>query len=210
MDLVELVKATYLVIGQDLNDLALKTIVKELQGHPEQDVAHALERCRKELKRIALVDILDRIPGQHPGPEEAWAPLARVWSDENWPLVWTEEMKAGYNACHGLDVVQARLVFKEVYIKEVAEARAHGRRPVWSVAAACGRDGAVKTAEAIQQYARKNLITKQEEQRLLDTYCGEVYAKKPARTGFTHIGDLIDDALGLIGKEPPKQKRIGS
>ncbi len=73
MELAKAVAATFAVVGQEMPDIGLATIVSELQEYPLGDVLKALARCRKELRKITLADIIDRIPSGHPGIEEAWA-----------------------------------------------------------------------------------------------------------------------------------------
>lgn len=66
MDLLTAVKATYEVVGQDISDLGIQAIVTELKQYDLQHVLLALTRCRKELRKLTLADILDRLPGGHP------------------------------------------------------------------------------------------------------------------------------------------------
>jgi hypothetical protein len=133
MDLYEAVKATYLVIGQDLADLGLQTIVQELSTYPESEVMQALMRCRKELRRIALADILDRMPHGHPGSEEAWAIIGPTLNNEQITVVVTEEMLEAIHTASTLacDPIAARVTFKETYACAVHEARAMGKPPQW-------------------------------------------------------------------------------
>ena len=67
MNLLEAVAVTFAVVGQEVSDLGLKAIVAELQSYPPEAVQESLRRCRKELRKITLADILDRIPSGHPG-----------------------------------------------------------------------------------------------------------------------------------------------
>ena len=169
MDLVELVTATYAVVGQEISDLGLAAIVMELRDYPEKNVAFALGRCRKELRRITLADILDRLPGGHPGPEQAWAIVSRVMSNEDVSIVWTDEMREAYGVCRSLakDTVAARMAFREDYVSRVQAARANHRVPQWSVSLghdAMGREVAVR--EAIE----KKVITQEQARMLLPDY----------------------------------------
>lgn len=151
MDLITAVKATYEVIGQEISDLAMQTIVAELSEYPSQSVILALTRCRKELRRVSLADILDRLPGGHPGVEEAWAIVGPCLSNEDASVVWTDEMAEAYGAIRSLagDPVAARMAFKEVYASAVQQARAKNLRPSWRVSLghdAKGREMAVQEA----------------------------------------------------------------
>lgn len=135
MDLITAVKATYEVIGQEISDLAMQTIVAELSQCPPQSVLLALTRCRKELRRVSLADILDRLPGGHPGAEEAWSIVAPCLANENVTVVWTSPMREAFSCALPLadDPVAARMAFKEVYERAMREARSAGIKPEWVV-----------------------------------------------------------------------------
>lgn len=151
-------------VNQPMADLAIKEMADDLAKYPQPAVLAALKRCRSELKSIKFGDILDRIPGGHPGPEEAWAMIAKAMKNEALTLVWTDEMREAYGVACGVedDPVQARMAFKEKYAQLVSEARAKGNNPTWTVSLGHdvnGREGAV--LEAVQKgrltlaYARK-------------------------------------------------------
>ncbi len=154
MDLITAVKATYEVIGQEISDLALQTIVAELSQYPPQMALLALTRCRKELRRVSLTDILDRVPGGHPGAEEAWSIVAPCLSDENVTVVWTRPMREAFCCARPLadDPIAARMAFKEVYERVMRDARSSGVKPDWIVS--LGHDVAGRERpliEAVQQ-----------------------------------------------------------
>lgn len=160
MTLTELVKATYATVGQDSTDLQLAMVVDELSGYPMADVLASLTRCRRELRKLTLADILDRLPGGHPGPEEAWGIVSTGLTRnartlvEDATIVWTNEMRAAYGIAAALadDLVAARMAFKETYTRIVSEARAQRLTPAWSVSLGNyihGREGAV--LEAVQK-----------------------------------------------------------
>lgn len=134
MTLTEAVKGTYAVIGQAMTDTELAMVVSDLSVYPSASVLTALTRCRRELKRITLSDIIDRIPGGHPGVEEAWALVSTIIGDEDASIVWTEEMRRSYGVASSLvdDLIAARMAFKESYLSQVGEARAKGQLVKWS------------------------------------------------------------------------------
>lgn len=136
------IAATFAAVGQELSDMALAVICKDLEGYPARELAAALQRCRKELKRIALVDIIDRIPGGLPGPEEAWAIVASSLTDERLTLVWTDEIAQAFGVALGLqdDPVAARMAFKETYSRLRSESRDAGKPVKWR--ASLGHDPA--------------------------------------------------------------------
>ena len=166
MDLLESIKGTYAVLGQDMTDLGLELMAEDLAPYPLEHILQALARCRKELKRLTLSDILDRIPGRHPGPEEAWAIVSASMRDDSITIIWTDEMRLSFGIAHAIaeDPVAARMAFKEQYSQLVSEARAFGDTPQWS--ASLGSDKAqrelailegVKHGRLSEAYAQKIL-----------------------------------------------------
>ena len=61
MQLHEAIAVTYALMGQDLTDAALEVACHDLKDYPPKLVLTALERCRKECKRISLADIITRM-----------------------------------------------------------------------------------------------------------------------------------------------------
>lgn len=158
MTLIEAVKVTYAMLNQEVTDLQVAATVEKLKGYPVSDVQVALSRCQDELKKMAFADILDRIPGGHPGPEVAWATIARAMNNENLTLVWTDQMREAYGVASQLsdDPVQARMAFKEQYQESVKQARQAGLKPRWTVSLGHdpkGREGALLEAVSKGQIA---------------------------------------------------------
>lgn len=135
MTLTEAVKGTYAVIGQSMTDTELAMIVADLSNYAPDAVMTALTRCRRELKRITLSDIIDRIPGGHPAVEEAWSMLSVALKNEDATIVWTDEMREAYGVVAPLadEPIAARMAFKEAYLRLLGEARAKGRPVRWTV-----------------------------------------------------------------------------
>lgn len=146
MDVITALGVTYAAVGQEMTDAALQIIARDLAGYTVDDVLMALSRCRKELRRIALVDILDRLPNQHPGPEEAWSIVAPTVGNEHPSIVWTEPIRLAAAVAWNLeeDPVAARMAFKEAYQRELALARERGEPPEWSFSP--GRDAASRAS----------------------------------------------------------------
>ena len=145
--------------GTEWSEPAVKVIERELSCYPLPDTLQALERCQRELKhKVSLADILDRIPSQHPGAEEAWAQVVKVMKNEHVSICWTDEMRTAYGAAAPLvnDMVAARMAFKEVYTKELGGARANRRLPRWSVS--LGYDQVMRQ-ECVREAMQKNLIS---------------------------------------------------
>ena len=132
--LIEALGLTYAAVGQEVSDAALEIIARDLKGYDASGVLVALSRCRKELRKIALVDILQRIPGGHPAAEEAWSLVAKGLADEGPTLVWNEQIREAFGVALGLsdDSIAARMAFKECYARLVAEAMERGNAPKWS------------------------------------------------------------------------------
>jgi len=147
-------------VNQSMSDLAIDEMAEELRAYPESHVIASLKRCRNELKAIRFTDILDRLPGGHPGPEEAWAIAHRsivgtkFEENEQATIVWTDEMREAFRLARALsdDPIAARMAFKEKYAQLVSEARATRRKPAWTVSLGYdhgGREVAVR--EAVEQ-----------------------------------------------------------
>lgn len=153
-------------VNQPMADLAIKEMADDLAGYPQENVLAALKRCRSELKSIRYGDILDRLPGGHPGPEEAWSIIARGMQDEAITLVWTDEMREAYGVANGVaeEPIQARMAFKEKYTQLVSEARATRMTPKWSVSK--GTDKADQE-RAILEAVAQGRLTASFAQRLL-------------------------------------------
>ena len=182
MKLHEALAGTYAVIGQPLTDAQLAILTEDLEAYPLPDVMAALTRCRKELRKVTLVDILDRLPQSHPGPEEAWSIVSSGMRDESSTIVWTEEMRHAFGIAHAIadDPVAARMAFKEQYAILRSEARAVGEKPKWSVSLGSDRAGrelaiteGVKQGRLTVEYAQKLLPHPDDPQTvaLLESLC---------------------------------------
>jgi len=155
------------IIGTEWSKEAAKMIAGQLESYPEAAVMESLARCRSEIKgRLTLADILDRIPGQHPGVEEAWSMVSRVMNNEQISVCWTEDIREAYGVVATLadDKVAARMAFKEKYGTLIAQRRAMGKPPAWCVS--LGFDKAMRD-EAVREATGKNLISSQYAAKLL-------------------------------------------
>ena len=134
-EIVQALTLTYAAMGQSLSDAAIEMAMQDLSAYEEADILLALRSCRKGLRRIAFVDILDRLPGGHPGPEQAWAMIACAMNDERQSLIWSDEMREAYGAALGVrnDDVASRMTFKEVYQLAVRNAREEKRPILWTL-----------------------------------------------------------------------------
>lgn len=125
--------ATYAAVDQPMSDIALQAIAADLEQYELEAVAKSLARCRKELRRITLADIIERIDGEHPGTEAAWATVSQGIGNEAVSFTMTDEMAEAYGVARLLqdDHVAARMAFKETYQRAVSKSRAEGNRPQW-------------------------------------------------------------------------------
>lgn len=124
--------------GTQLSDLAAKAFLEDLSGYPEAGVLTALARCRKELTgRLTVAAVIQRIPGGRPGPEEAWAIASKGGTSESITKVWTQEIFAAFVEVQEIydteGPIPARMAFKEIYARHVAEAQATGRPVEWQI-----------------------------------------------------------------------------
>ena len=158
MELHAALTATFRAMGQDMPDMAIMLIAADLENEPKEGVMVALNRCRKELRRITLADILDRIPGGHPGVEEAWSIVAKALTDERVTVVMTDQISEAFGRALDLndDPVAARMTFKEVYTRLVAEARDCGKPIKWWPS--LGYDAANREP-VLQEAVRKGRLT---------------------------------------------------
>ncbi len=156
--LVQALTLAFQYVQQSMADVAIEEMATDLSVYPLESVLLALKRCRSELKTIKFSDIIDRIPGGHPGPEEAWALVSRGMGDETVTLVWTDEMRTAYRTASALadDHIAARMTFKELYQSAVSQARAEKRLPHWTVS--LGYDKAGRTTAILEACERGRLI----------------------------------------------------
>lgn len=158
--LAQAVLVTWELLGQPLSDAAVNALLDDLEHYPEHDVLKALDRCRKELRKITLTDVIERLPDQHPGVEEAWNIVA-PWvtgRDEDRTFFWTMEMRLAAGAAGNLsnDPVAARMAFKETYNELIREARANNTPPNWNMSQGFNRQ---LVAEAVTEAVKSGKIS---------------------------------------------------
>jgi len=134
LTLLEAIQGTAEIYGRQLTAIGAEMLLQDLRKYPEAAVVKALAKCRSELRTFpSLSEIIDRLEDGHPGVEEAWAMIPK---DELGSVIWTDEMAQAFGAARELlesDEVGARMTFREVYKRLLAESRSHqGRRPRWT------------------------------------------------------------------------------
>lgn len=156
-EIIKAVAVTAELIGAPLTDGGLEAMVEHLSAYETGAVLDALARCQVECRgRLALGDVIDRLDDGHPGPETAWAMVARL--DDDASVVWTEDIAQAFGVVRRMldDRVGARLAFLEDYRKRLAKARRDKRTPVWW--ASLGHDPAGRAA-AVQEAFKLNRLT---------------------------------------------------
>lgn len=162
--------------GTELSKAAARVMAEDLAQYPEGQVIAALARCRRELRgRLTVPDVLDRLPGGHPGVEEAWSICGPTLNNERISVVWTAEMAESMGAARHLaeDPIAARMAFKEVYTATIARARLDGRMPNWTASLGTDKDGrelavidAAEKGRITSDYARALLPYHREDEGL--------------------------------------------
>ena len=129
--IVEAVAVTAELTGAKFSAAAKEAVILRLSAYPEAAVLAALERCQLELKYpLTLAAVMERLDDGHPGPERAWAMVAKLTEDDT--IVWTDEIAEAYSLVQHLDDrVAARMAFLEHYREKLAVARAAHRLPRW-------------------------------------------------------------------------------
>lgn len=153
-DIIQAIMVTAELCGTTFSPAAARLMCEDLRAYPKAEVLQALNACRKTARgRLTLADIIANLQAQdgRPGVEEAWALCPR---DEAVTVCWTEEMAQAWGTAKPLldagDEVAARMAFKEVYTRIVAQSREHKLPVVWLMSLGHdqqGRHDAVRKAE---------------------------------------------------------------
>lgn len=134
-NLIKAIAVTSELCGRTFSEAAAAVFLSDLAAYPEHQVMKALTRCRKEVRGIlTLQDVVSRIEDGRPGVEEAWAMLPY---SEDTSAVWTTEMSQAFGVAVRLidagAMVEARMAFKETYLRLVTQARDAGIPVEWHV-----------------------------------------------------------------------------
>lgn len=181
------VKANFEVLGQELSDAGLALLVIELQDYPQEEILEALKRCRQECRRIALADILARIPTGHPDPEEAWAICAKALLTEDETIVRTDQMTEAFEVARHVrdNPITARMAFKETYLKALNHARANRIKPKWTLSL------------GFDKYRREGPILEAVRKGRISIVAAQKYLPEPTSpkdpSGFERIGSLVKE-----------------
>ena len=134
-ELIRAIAVTSELCGRTFSEAAARVFVGDLSAYPEEQVLGALVRCRKEVRgTLTIKDVVSRLDDGRPGVEEAWAMLPHNEGDS---AVWTTEMSQAFGVAVGLidagAMVEARMAFKETYLRMVNQARDRGVAVKWTI-----------------------------------------------------------------------------
>lgn len=158
-NLLHALAVTAEVCGTEFSEPAAKAIVARLSSYPLESVLKALDKCQTEVTgRLSLAAIIGRIDDGRPSADEAWS-TAILAADEASTVVWTSETAKAYWAAAAVldkgDKVGARMAFRDVYEREVSNARQAGTPTKWE--ATLGSDP-YQREQAIKQAAELNRL----------------------------------------------------
>lgn len=167
-NLLQALAVTAEVCGTEFSEPAARAIVARLGAYPLESVLKALDKCQTEVTgRLSLAAIIGRIDDGRPSADEAWS-TAILAGDEASTVVWTTETAKAYWAAAALldegDKVGARMAFRDVYEREVSNARQEGTPVKWE--ATLGTDP-YQREQAIKQAAELNRIGREHAKGLL-------------------------------------------
>lgn len=183
-EIMKALAVTAEVCGTEFSEPAAKAIVARLSSHPLKAVLKALDKCQAEVTgRLSLAAIIGRIEDGRPSADEAWS-NAIMAGDDTKTVVWTTETATAYWAAAALldqgDKVGARMAFRDVYEREVSNARQAGTVVRWD--ATLGHDP-YQREQAIQQAAELNRLGREHANTLLP------YIESPET--FSEVGRLV-------------------
>lgn len=182
-ELLEQLYATAEVLGSEIKPAAASLMIRDLRQYQRSEIEQSLARCRSELTgRLTLAAILERMPSAdaYLSANEAWA-LALSGQDELDTIVWTQEIANAMGAADRVleigDKVGARMTFIATYEREIAKAKAEGRKPQWIVSLGLSQE---RRQEAIQEAVKKGLLEAPKVEHLLPAPHGFKEADKGA------------------------------
>jgi hypothetical protein len=148
----------YLVTGKSPDNFLKSALTEELEKYPEDDVLHALNRCKLECKGfLPLAEIIERMPSKRLTANEAWAIVPK---SEYESVVWDDVTQEAYGAAHGFlmscDMQAARMAFIEAYRRIEGDKRHF--TPKYTLSAGTDINNRV---DVLKNAVQKGLITKQ-------------------------------------------------
>ena len=192
-ELTKALAVTCELTGTTLSAAAKEAFVLDLAQYPLQQVLSALSRCRREVRgRLTVADVVNRLDDGRPGVEEAWAMLPK---DEDGSVVWSDEMAQAFGVARPLleiDLIAARMAFKESYTAAIQRARDDGKPVKWTLSQGHEKSG---RAVAVREALDRGRLTR-ERARLMLENIGPEYVEQHARAleGPQPIAALIENA----------------
>lgn len=202
--LLEQLYATAEVLGSEIKPAAATLMIRDLRQYPRCEIEQSLARCRSEITgRLTLAAILERMPSADAflSANEAWA-LALSGEDDMDTIVWTEEVAAAMGVARPVldigDKVGARMAFIGAYDREVAKAKAEGRKPKWQVSLGYSPE---RRQDAISEAIKLGRLEAPKVEHLLPAPHGfkdpsdetDPEAKERAQASINHLRSLLDD-----------------
>lgn len=203
-ELLEQLYATAEVLGSEIKPAAASLMIRDLRQYQRGEIEQSLARCRSELTgRITLSAILERMPSAdaYLSANEAWA-LALSGEDDMDTIVWTEEVAAAMGVARPVldlgDKVGARMAFIGAYEREIAQAKAEGRKPKWIISLGHSPE---RRQDAISEAVNKGLLEGPQVQHLLPSPHGFKEAdesaseedKAKAQENIQKLRSLLDE-----------------
>lgn len=180
--IAQIITATAEVLGHEITPAAVEMMALDLAEYPDQQIALALQACRRELTgRLTLAAILERIAvlDGHPEPNEAWA-IALKASDESASAAMTAEIATALHASSPVlaagDEVGARMAFIDSYKRCLMESRRE-RKPVrWYLSPGHCPHGRLGEIERMR---REGLIGDSEQAQLIEQHTQQALLASP-------------------------------
>ncbi|NLY16626.1 MAG: hypothetical protein GXZ05_09665 [Gammaproteobacteria bacterium] len=180
--IAQIITATAEVLGHEITPAAVEMMALDLAEYPDQQIALALQACRRELTgRLTLAAILERIAvlDGHPEPNEAWAIALRA-SDETASAAMTAEIATALHASSPVlaagDEVGARMAFIDSYKRCLMESRRE-RKPVrWYLSPGHCPHGRLSEIERMK---REGMIGETEKTQLIEQHTQQALLTSP-------------------------------
>lgn len=218
-ELLEQLYATAEVLGSEIKPAAASLMIRDLRQYPRGEIEQSLARCRSELTgRLTLAAILERMPSAdaYLSANEAWA-LALSGEDDMDTIVWTEEVAAAMGVARPVldlgDKIGARMAFIGAYDREIAKAKAEGRKPKWTVSLGHSPE---RRQDAISEAIKKGLLEAPKVEHLLPAPHGfkqpdeSIAPEEKARVqaNIQHLRSLLDsDSSAKAEAEAERQRQ---
>jgi hypothetical protein len=202
-ELIERVAVTFEMCGgQKLSTAAKELVIESLENYSESEITTALKKCCVEVRgRLAVADIVQRIPKDPNGRPSADEAFAMLPFSESQSVVWTKEMAEAFYIVRELaesDMVGARMAFRETYNRLCLEAESYQLPVRWEVSLghyAAGRERVL--SEAVE----KGRLTLERARKWIP----ELNIKEesiPALSQSTGLSKAITDEKACLIKPP--------